>query len=91
MTHDEATAAAKRLGAEHPDRDTHTWIAREIDREAAIEAAAGGWEVVKIRLPGGVRRDRLKATTEAKPKPQQSDDVPVWRSAGGVPPYVGPG
>ena len=86
MTRDEATAAAKRLGAEHPDRDTHTWIARE-----SAGKAGEGWEVVKVRLPGGVRRDPLKATTEAKPKPQQSDDVPVWRSAGGVPPYVGPG
>jgi hypothetical protein len=66
MTREEATAAAKRFGAEHPERDTHTWIARE--------AAAGGWEVVKVRLPGGVRLDPLKATTEAKPKPPEPDD-----------------
>jgi hypothetical protein len=77
MTRDEATAEAKRLTAEHPDRETHTWIARE---------ASAGWEIVKVRVPGGVRRDPLKATTEAKPKPPDADDPrpAIFRN---IPPY----
>jgi hypothetical protein len=78
MTRDEAIAAAKRFGADHPDRATHTWIARE--------DPAGSWEVVKVRLPPGVRRDPLKATTEAKPKPSEADDPrpAIFRN---IPPY----
>jgi hypothetical protein len=78
MTRDEATAAAKRLSAEHPDRETHAWIARE--------AAADRWEVVKVRVPGGARRDPLEATTEAKPKPPQADD-PRPAIFQNIPPY----
>jgi len=63
---------------EHPDRATHTWIPREAD---------GEWQVVRIPLPPGMRRDPTRATIEAKPKPPQSDDAPPWQ-AGGVPPYA---
>jgi hypothetical protein len=83
MTRADASDAAERLNAEHPDRETHTWLARE--------TAEGAWEVVKVRVPGGARRDPLKATTEAKPKPAQSDDAPPWRSAGDVPPFAAGG
>jgi hypothetical protein len=78
MTRDEAMNAAKRLTAEHPDRRTHTWIARE--------STPGGWEVVKVRLPGEMRRDPMKATTEAKPKPPEADDPrpAIFRN---IPPY----
>jgi hypothetical protein len=81
MTHEEATAAVARLSTEHPDRDTHAWIARE--------TATGDWEVVKVRVPGGARRDPLEATTEAKPKPPQADDPrpSIFRN---IPPF-GPG
>jgi hypothetical protein len=77
MTHDEAAAAAKRLSDEHPDRDTHTWIPREL--------SADEWEVVKVRVPG-IRRDPLKASTEAKPKPPDADDPrpAIFRN---IPPY----
>ncbi len=80
---DAAEHECKRLHEEHPERATNQWIPRQ--------AANGEWEVVRVPLPAGLRRDPLKATVEAKPKPQQSDDGPLWRSAGGVPPYVGPG
>jgi hypothetical protein len=78
MTFEEATAAAGRFSAEHPERDTHTWIPRE--------ASAGEWEVVKVRVPAGVRRDPLKATTEAKPKPSEAEDPrpAIFRN---IPPY----
>jgi hypothetical protein len=75
---DEARRECKRLRQEHPERATHTWIPREVD---------GQWQVVRVPLPPGVRRDPLRASVEAKPKPPQSDDAPPWR-AGGVPPYA---
>lgn len=67
-----AEESARRLAHEHPDRETHRWIARE--------DANGGWEVVKVKMPPGMRVDPLKATTESKPKPAQPDDP---RSPGG--------
>jgi hypothetical protein len=69
---------ARRLAAEHPDRGTHRWVARE--------ASEGAWEVVKLKMPPGMRVDPLQATVETKPKPPQPDDP---RSAGArnVPPY----
>jgi hypothetical protein len=76
----EAERACQRLSREHPDRASHTWIARE--------QSPGDWSVAKIRLPAGVKRDPLRATIEAKPRPPQSDDAPLWRSSN-VPPYVG--
>ena len=82
MTRDEARQECERLRQEHPDRATNTWIPREVD---------GEWQIVRAPLPPGMRRDPLKATVEAKPRPQQSDDAPSWQSTGGVPPGVGPG
>ena len=66
MTRDEALAEAERLTREHPDRETHRWIARE--------GAEGDWEVAKIKLPEGLRRKPLKETIETKPKPPEPDD-----------------
>jgi hypothetical protein len=80
MTRDEADALRRQLQTEHEDRATHTFMVRE--------AGEGGWEVVKVSLPP---RASLRATVEAKPRPPQSDDAPLWQSAGGVPPGVGPG
>jgi hypothetical protein len=78
MTHEEAQRERDRLSREHPDRQTHRWMARE---------AANGWEVVKVAMPAGTRIDPLKATTEAKPKPAQAEDT---RSALGMTlPYHG--
>jgi hypothetical protein len=67
MTREDAVARAEQLNAEHPDRETHTWIPRK--------SSAEEWEIAKLKMPG-LRRDPLKATTEAKPKPQQADDPP---------------
>ena len=80
MTHDEAAAAAKKLGAEHADRATHRWVPRAKD---------GGWDVAKIRVPPGMRIDPLKTSIEAKPKPPQPDDPRTTydRNVGG--PWVG--
>ena len=78
MDREAAERESRRLREEHPDRAKNTWVVREAD---------GGWAVVRVPLPGGVRRDPLKATIEAKPKPPQSDDAPPWQ-AGGVPPYA---
>jgi hypothetical protein len=78
VNQEEARRECERLRREHPERATHTWISREID---------GRWEIVRVPLPPGMRRDPLKATVEAKPKPPQSDDAPLWQ-AGGVPPYA---
>ncbi len=77
MTHDEAAAAAKQLGAEHPDRATHSWLARE--------TGGGEWDVVKLRVPPGKRIDPLKTSVEAKPEPPQPDDprTSIERNMGG--------
>ena len=81
MTHDEAAAAAKKLGAEHADRATHRWVPRE--------TAGGEWDVAKIRVPPGMRIDPLKTSVEAKPKPPQPDDPRTTydRNVGG--PWIG--
>jgi hypothetical protein len=78
MTRDEADQLRVRMMREHPDRATHVWLARE--------DAAGGWSVVKVRLPSGVKRDPLNATVEAKPKPRDADD-PRPAFFRDIPPY----
>jgi hypothetical protein len=66
VTREEAQSEAQRLAAEHPDRATHRWLARE--------DADGSWSVAKVTLPPGLRADPLKETVEAKPEPPQPDD-----------------
>jgi len=74
MTRDDATAEAARLGREHADRGTHSWMAREL--------APGEWTVVKIGVP---TRGPVASTQEAKPRPPTADDPrpPMWRDVGG--------
>jgi hypothetical protein len=81
MTRAEAEQERDRLGREHPDRSTHSWMVRSDD--------AGDWSVVKVSLPPGGRIDPVKAATEAKPKPPQADDPrsAFDRNVGG--PYIG--
>jgi hypothetical protein len=79
MTRAEAEQERDRLTREHPDRATHSWIARGDD--------AGEWSVVKVGLPPGVRIDPLTTTTESKSKPSEQEDP---RSAlGRLLPYHG--
>jgi hypothetical protein len=72
MTRDEAEERRVELAAADP---AHTWLVRERD---------GGWDVVKVGLPGA-QRPKLTPTTEAAPNPQADDP----RSAGvrNIPPY----
>ena len=79
MDRQDAEALAERLSREHPERASHRWVARQ---------AGEGWEVVKVTVPEGMRRDPLKASTEAKPKPPQADD-PRSSISRQVPPYGG--
>jgi hypothetical protein len=80
MTEGEAAAEASRLNAEHPERGTYRWIARQ---------AGDGWQVARIKVPGGVNRQRLTETTEAPERPPQADDPrPAHdRNVGG--PWIG--
>ena len=78
MDREAAERECKRLQAEHPDRTTNTWIVRE--------AAAGEFEVVRVPLPPGMKRDPLKATVEAKPQPRDADDR-ASQSSGTSRPY----
>jgi hypothetical protein len=66
VTRPEAEEQARRLQAEHPDRATHRFVARE--------ASDGAWEVVKVRLPTALRRDPLTPTIAATPRPSPADD-----------------
>jgi len=74
MTRDEALEEAARLGREHPDRATHSWLVKE--------KAPGEWTVAKIGVPG---RGPLTNTQESKPRPPQADDPrpAMWRNVGG--------
>ena len=77
MNREQARAECVRLRLEHPERSTHTWIPREAD---------GDWQVVRVPLPPGMRRDPLNATVEAKPEPRDAEDPrpPFFRD---IPPY----
>jgi hypothetical protein len=77
MDRAEAEQTARRLAEEHEDRETHRWIARERPE---------GWEVVKVKMPPGMRVDPLKATVESKPKPAQPDD-PRPANVQNIPPF----
>jgi hypothetical protein len=48
MTREEALAECLRLKREAPDRDIYEYIPREQEE--------GGWQVVKVALPGGVEK-----------------------------------
>ncbi len=79
MTRDEAEREAGRLAAEHPDRATHRFLARE-QRD-------GSWAVVKVGLPpAGV----LTPETRAEEKPPTAGD-PRTVSEQNMGPNVGPG
>jgi hypothetical protein len=80
MNRADAQDLCERLAREHPERATHTWIARE--------GADGDWQVLKVAIPGR-RREPLAETTEAKPAPPQPDDPrpSIYRN---IPPF-GPG
>jgi hypothetical protein len=65
VDHVTAEKRAEELRREHPDRLTHTWMARG--------TSDGEWEVVKVRIPG-MRTGPLKSTSEAKPKPPMPED-----------------
>lgn len=66
VTRAEAEERARRLQAEDPQRDTHRFIARP--------APDGGWQVVKVELPQGVRHGKLTPTVETRPQPSHPDD-----------------
>ena len=74
MTRDEALAECRRLGDEHADRATHSWLPR----------TAGGdeWTVAKVGVPG---KRPLATAQESKPRPPQADDPrpALWRDVGG--------
>jgi hypothetical protein len=78
MTREQAMAEVARLGREHPDRVTHSWMARE--------TTPGDWKVVKVGVPTSIP---LGSTQESKPRPPQADDPrpPMWRDVGG--PWAG--
>ena len=78
MDREAAERESKRLRDEHPDRATNTWIVREAD--------GGEFEVVRVPLPPGMRRDPLQATVESKPKPPEADD-PRQSIIRNIPPY----
>ena len=78
MTRDEAEREAERLAAEHQDRKTHRFIAREQDD--------GSWAVVKVGLPP---LGELTPETRVEEKPPTADD-PRTVSQQNLGPNVGP-
>ena len=78
MERDAAERERKRLQAEHPDRARNTWIVRD--------AGDGDYEVVRVPLPPGMKRDPLKTAVESKPSPRDAEDPrpAIFRN---IPPY----
>jgi hypothetical protein len=74
MTREQALTECRRLAAEHPDRETHSWLPREL--------ADGEWAVAKVGVPG---HGPLATAQESKPRPPQADDPrpALWRDVGG--------
>jgi hypothetical protein len=66
MTRSDAEHEAERLRAEHPERATHHFFAREADD--------GTWHVARVAIPDQLRRPELKETIEARPQPMPADD-----------------
>jgi hypothetical protein len=66
MDRQQAEETCERLAREHPERDSYRWFPRESDD--------GEWSIVRVQLPEHLRRDPIKATVEAKPKPPDADD-----------------
>lgn len=68
MNRTDAQELAARLQLEHADRATHRFVARE-NRD-------GSWSVAKVSIPEQLRRQPLRTTTEARPRPPYPDDAP---------------
>jgi hypothetical protein len=66
VTRGEAEQLAEQLQAEHPDRATHRFVARQ--------SQDGDWEVVKVDLPEALRRGPFTETIAAPPRPSPADD-----------------
>jgi hypothetical protein len=66
MTRAEAEERARTLQAEHPDRETRHFLARE--------RADGAWEVASVEIPEQMRRGELTESVETRPKPSPADD-----------------
>ena len=77
MTREEALTECRRLGEEHAERATHSWLPRLLED--------GEWSVVKVGVPG---KRPLVTAQESKPRPPQADDPrpAMWRDVGG--PYA---
>jgi hypothetical protein len=66
VTRSEAEQRAEQLQAEHPDRASNRFFARE--------SSGGDWEVAKVPVPEGLRRPKLTPTIQATPVPSPPDD-----------------
>jgi hypothetical protein len=77
VTEADARRRCEELNAELPHGEA-PWIVREV--------SPGDWRPARARVPGLPQREPYKATTEAKPKPQQADD-PRTTFEQNVPPY----
>ena len=76
MDEREAQQLCAKLAAEHPDRETHRWIARADD--------AGEWSVVKIGLPP-IGEQKITADRNRDPVPPVGPDLQqsINRGVGG--------
>lgn len=63
----DAEKSAARLQAEHVDRSTHRFIARQ--------KPDGSWSVVKVLVPAEVRKAPVKLTAEHEPPRPFAADV----------------
>ena len=78
MEREAAERERNRLQAEHPDRAHNTWIVRD--------AGEGNYEVMRVPLPPGMKRDPLKTAVESKPSPRDAED-PRQGPLRDIPPY----
>jgi len=78
MDEREAQELCGKLAAEHPDRDTHRWIARADD--------AGEWSVVKIGLPPIIDL-KLSTTSGSESEGQPAGEDPGPPLFRNIPPF----
>lgn len=81
MTREEASAAAERLNAGHPERDRFRW--------AAHEAEGAAWDVARIALPKPLVRERFVTSSPGKQTPPP--DRHPGELPGGVSPWAAGG
>ncbi len=67
----EARQRCEELQAEHPDRETHTWV--------PVPGESDEWSVAKISVPPGPTVTGTETRSEAKPPAEAKNLLAPWQ------------